>query len=111
MAERCPNPVEGCRYAGTPECLLTEHHLYWPAPDYTTELEVAFRGLLANREQGVPRCVHDTKHTDPITGQPQPPPEKPSIESMAKAVVEARGEFTSVRRKRLVQRLIERELY
>lgn len=76
MAEQCPSPIEGCKYANTPECLLTKHHLYWPSPDYTTKIEKDFRNLEQNIQREVPRCEHDEIHAT------QDPPEKPSTDFM-----------------------------
>lgn len=77
MAEACPAPLETCKYAGTPDCVLTKHHLYWPAPEYTTEIERFFRERLPqNIEYDVPRCEHDEKHATTN------PPEKPSQQFM-----------------------------
>ena len=75
MAESCPTPRQDCKYEGTPECLITQHHLYWPRPDYTTKLEKDFRNLPQNKEP-LSRCDHDELHAT------QDPPEKPSTDFM-----------------------------
>ena len=96
MAERCPTPQEGCRYAGTPECIKTVHHHYFPAPDYQDEVGAVFRELPENKTWGVPRCEHDRLH-DEIE-----PPTKPPLEFMVDAIRNS-SRYQSRKVKRLVR--------
>ena len=102
MARACPTPREGCPYVDTPQCIVTEHHTQWPASSFTSELEQAFRNLPMNIVE-LRRCDHDDVH------RTQEPPEKPRVEEMAKAIIEYRNpNHTSVRRRKLVQKLLTR---
>lgn len=79
MAERCPEPQEGCRYAGRKTCMLTTHHLYWPRREYSTPVEEAFRELPENKER-LSRCDHDELHRNEF------PPIKPNLLQMLQAL-------------------------
>ena len=70
----CLTPIDDCKYRGTAQCLITNHHLYWPKPDYTTHTEKAFRELPENKVP-LPRCLHDLEHL-------QAPPDKPDLIAM-----------------------------
>lgn len=95
MAEQCPVPREGCMYAGTPECILTVHHLYWPSPDYQTKTERFFREMHANKQFNVPRCEHDEIHAT------QEAPEKPSHDFMRGFILSSEVHIPSSLRKEL----------
>jgi hypothetical protein len=102
MARACPTPREGCPYVDAGTCHLSEHHEYYPANEYKSELEKAFRTLPMNIVE-LRRCDHDDVH------RTQEPPEKPRVEEMAKAIIEYRNpNHTSVRRRKLVQKLLTR---
>lgn len=75
MARRgCPTPIRGCKYLSSNEgCYADDHHVYWPAPQYTTDLEDDFRELFV---VNICRRVHDEIHA--VT----PPPAKPSNKEM-----------------------------
>jgi hypothetical protein len=75
MAEMCPSPNPECRYFGTPECMVTTHHIYYPGFLYLTKVEKAFRENHLNKER-LSRCDHDFEH---LTNSP---PEKPSRDFM-----------------------------
>lgn len=77
MAERCPVVALDCRYAGKANCIVTRHHLYWPARDYETPLELAFREANIDMER---RCDHDDIHRE------QFPPLKPTVKEMITAL-------------------------
>lgn len=79
MAERCPEPLEGCKYAGTPECLITKHHNYWPSALFSTLVERHFVNLPENISMER-RCEHDEIHAT------QEPPEKPDVMTMVYAI-------------------------
>lgn len=83
MSRPCVEIQQGCEYAGTPECILTRHHEYWPSTIYKTAIERAFRELPANSEYNVPRCSHDEYHE-------QDPPEKPSEDFMVGFLIGSR---------------------
>jgi hypothetical protein len=89
MAERCPVPLDGCQYAGTPECIITRHHLYYYATDYQEPVAKAFRDLPENSEY-LPRCEHDELHAT------TEPPEKPDFRVMAEVVL-SNSQFISRR--------------
>lgn len=74
----CPQPLRGCRY---PRPFSDNHHMVWPAHEYTTPLEKKYRELDVNVVRGICRCIHDLEHL-------KKPPEKPSVEVMRKAVDE-----------------------
>lgn len=74
--ERCPNPRPDCTEE-TP--FADDHHVYWPACEYTTPLEKRFRKLEINIVRGLCRCLHKEEHTFP-------PPQKPSPEFMKEMV-------------------------
>ena len=79
MAERCPVTSLHCPYAGKKTCIVTRHHLYWPARDYTSPVEHAFRNLPENIQMES-RCDHDEIHRTEL------PPKKPQIEQMLRAL-------------------------
>lgn len=70
MAEFCPEPIEGCKYRDTDQCILTTHHIFWPAFEYATRTEKQFRQLETNKME-LPRCEHDQEHLMPAP--PKPP--------------------------------------
>ena len=74
--ERCPNPRPDCPEE-TP--FADDHHIYWPASEYTTPVEKRFRALECNIVRGICRCIHNEEHTFP-------PPEKPSVPEMRQQV-------------------------
>lgn len=76
MAEACQNPRPDCKYAGTPNCIQTVHHLYYPASEYVGYIATHFRNLEDNKEI-LSRCDHDELHAT------ERPPEQPSREFMA----------------------------
>lgn len=63
------------------ECYEDRHHKYWPAPDYRTRNERAFRELEVNKIM-VCRWLHNTIHALAL------PPEKPEVSFMNKAIKE-----------------------
>lgn len=78
MAERCPEPQD-CRYRGTPECIVTTHHLWFSKRNYKTVIEKAFRELPENKES-LPRCQHEALHRTTEA------PEKPPLDNMIDAI-------------------------
>lgn len=85
MAEKCPNPIEGCPYVGRKTCTITRHHLYHPANQYETPVEKEFRNLPENIEM-LERCVHDEAHHQ------VEPPNKPDLTFMLDALRRCHGE-------------------
>ena len=85
---------EECRYAGTPECMPTRHHLYFPACAYKGIVERAFRALPENSIY-LERCDHDAVHRE------QDPPPKPSLEYMKQVILESEVHISSKLRKAL----------
>lgn len=79
----CPEVLRGCVYP-TPHA--SDHHLYWPASEYTTPLEIAFREAEVNVVRGICRCIHNLEHLKAI-------PDKPSIEEMRR-VLNEQGEVS-----------------
>lgn len=81
MIGECPSPNKrGCHIGvGQYRCRSNEHHLYWPARDYKTEIENEFRELPENKVQ---LCMydHDMLHVQ------QEPPQKPTLETMIVAL-------------------------
>jgi hypothetical protein len=98
VAEACSQPRLDCKYSGTPECLMTRHHLAWPSTEYQEPIAKAFRDLPINSEY-LSRCVHDEVHVT------QEPPIKPPLEHMAQVVLSNSG-FIS----RRLQKEIKKEL-
>ena len=76
MPEPCSQPNPDCKYFGTPECMMTTHHLYYPAKDYTTRIERFFREMPENKTR-LSWCEHQELHAT------QEPPVKPSEGLMA----------------------------
>lgn len=74
--QRCEEPLRGCPFK-TP--YTDSHHIYHPASEYTTPLEVAFREAEVNVIRGICRCIHNLEHL-------KPPPAKPPIEFMREVV-------------------------
>jgi hypothetical protein len=77
-----------CFNEGYIDCELTnkgrkpksnEHHIYFPAYWYATELEIAFRDLPEHKIQ-MCICAHDELH------RRTQPPEKPSVAQMIGAL-------------------------
>lgn len=97
MAERCPEPKDDCRYAGTSQCFLSDHHEYWPSPQYTSVIDEVFREL-PEHITPLPRCDHDELHAT------QNPPEKPDLATMMD-VIENRGEKPAKNIRRLIRHL------
>lgn len=82
MAERCSNVAFNCPYKGKKTCILTRHHVYWPAREYTSELEDTFRNLPENIHTES-RCDHDEIHRNEL------PPHKPTTEQMIRAIAQS----------------------
>ena len=59
MKRGCPMPIKGCKYSTRGGCYADDHHVYWPAPEYTTQLEQAFRELFV---VNMCRRIHDELH-------------------------------------------------
>jgi hypothetical protein len=77
-----------CLNEGYPDCSLVEkgrkprsneHHIYFPAYWYATELETAYRDLPQHKIQ-MCICAHDELH------RKIQPPEKPSVAQMIVAL-------------------------
>lgn len=70
-----------------------EHHLYYPANQYATPLEKAFRELAMNRIQ-LCICEHDQLHSEML------PPKKPPVAEMLVALTvqfgDQNGENTGI---------------
>lgn len=79
MAEMCPQPNPECRYYGTRACIVTTHHLVYPAREYQTPVEYAYRDMPENKVR-LSRCDHDEVHRNEF------PPEKPSLLEMLNAL-------------------------
>lgn len=90
MIEGCPTPREDCPFFNmkpkrslkkqtTNGCHSDDHHLYYPARDYTTPLEKEFRQLPENRQQTC-RWEHELIHLE------DPAPRKPKAEQMIQAL-------------------------
>jgi hypothetical protein len=63
MSERCPEPIEGCKYFETEHCILTTHHIYWPKKLYRDSIGKIFRELPENK-QILEHCLHDELHAN-----------------------------------------------
>lgn len=61
------------------ECYEDQHHVYWPANEYTTRTEKQFRQLQVNKIAAC-RWLHNTIHAVVL------PPEHPSVPEMRKAI-------------------------
>lgn len=76
MRDKCFNQSNYCPlkkpYSDT-------HHLFFPASEYTSEIEQQFRELEINKEQ-LCRCVHNAIHRF------EEPPQKPSEETMRRII-------------------------
>lgn len=72
----CPEPLRGCKYDPP---YADSHHLFFPAVDYRTPTEKAFRNLEVNIVRGICRCKHDLEHL-------KPKPDKPSLYEMREAI-------------------------
>jgi hypothetical protein len=92
-------PTPECKYY--PSCHESVHHLYFPRYEYKTELEKTFRSLAVNTMR-LCRQRHDELHAT------EEPPEKPSEYEMATTVIESQGDYTSVKKRKLVDKLIRR---
>lgn len=68
----CPNFTSGC--------FEDTHHAYWPKTEYRTKLERTFRNLEVNKEE-MCRAQHAELHAT------EQPPEKPTWDFMAGAVL------------------------
>lgn len=91
MLERCPKTQEACPYydRNPPKwmkrlghfagCTANTHHEYYPARDYVTPLENAFRELPENKTQ-LCRWEHDIVHLEEL----EPP--KPTVHQMVLAL-------------------------
>ena len=63
-------------------CFTDQDHYYWPASDYKTPVERAFRNLPENIEEKC-RFEHNERHAN------EEPPVKPSIQYMAESILRA----------------------
>lgn len=83
------------------ECPTTDrHHEYYPKSDYTTTVESMFRNLGSNIVQ-ICRREHNEIHAT------QEPPEKPSTVEMLKAIVDEHyPQYTSVKKRKAVERML-----
>lgn len=79
MRRGCPTPSKKCKYARSGGCYADDHHIYWPASQYTTDLEQDFRELFV---VNICRRIHDEIH-DFVA-----PPPKPSKKAMKKVIEE-----------------------
>lgn len=81
MITGCPDPNKaGCPYIGRKgSCRANTHHLYFPARNYKSPVQNAFRELLENKVQ---LCMfeHQTLHETEF------PPRKPSLPDMLSAL-------------------------
>lgn len=68
----CPEPLRGCQFD---EPYADDHHLFWPANEYRTPLEMSFRECDVNIIRGICRCIHNLEHL-------KRPPKKPPVEIM-----------------------------
>lgn len=73
----CKHVLRGCRNK-PPH--MSVHHKWWPARDYRTALERAFREHPANKVL-LCRCLHDLEHL-------KRPPQKPSAAFMRRFLKE-----------------------
>ena len=78
MISNCPNPQPDCKYAEV-GCFADTDHFYWPAKDYRTKVEQAYRELPPHKEQKC-RRLHDERHAT------ERPPTKPSHDEMVRAI-------------------------
>lgn len=76
----CPNASPECRYWESKHgCRTNIHHDYYPACDYRTPVEKAFRELPTNKEE-LCMAEHDERH------KTEQPPVKPSRDEMLLAI-------------------------
>jgi hypothetical protein len=67
---------------GTPDCIITTHHLYWPSYEYTDKIDRKFRELPQNKQR-LSWCDHQEVHAN------QEPPEHPSKQDMVAFLVQS----------------------
>ena len=100
MRQECtPEQKEACTLR---RCFTNQDHYYWPASDYKTPVERAFRNLPENIEEKC-RNEHNERHAT------EEPPEKPSIQYMAEAVLNAEVHQTTKVAKQIQQIMRNRQ--
>jgi len=78
------DPLYECRVGQFARgCFEDVHHKFWPKREYTTSLEKEFRELDINKVLGC-RALHNELHAV------EPPPNKPSRETMRNMVNQVR---------------------
>ncbi len=101
MRQPCPGPQPECPYYET-GCYQDDHHAYWPKTDYEPGIERTFRNLGCN-VISLCRWTHEKIH------ERDRPPEKPSLEHMARVMIDnyQNGDnYTAVRKRKMVAKML-----